>query len=175
MKCKGCQNPLVTVGYGRRCVACGKKAGFTRAVTSEARWTRAGAQKSLARKTGAPAPPPMWSAPSRGTDPLLQLTWQDAERLACEWMTKNGYRDARLTPPGADGGVDVVSARAVAQVKFHSAAVGLAEIQRMYGIAQATGKAALFFSSAGYTAKALEWARTHGVDTLTFPPVRRVR
>lgn len=139
-----------------------------RTATSTSVWTKRGAEKALQRKTG------VASRVERSPSGSVVLTWQDAERLACDWMRRNGYRDAQLTPSGADGGVDVVAGKAIAQVKFHAAPVGLAEVQRMYGLAQSSGKAALFFSSAGFTAKALAWSRTHRIETYVFPPVRRV-
>lgn len=40
---------------------------------------------------------------------------RDAELIAAEWMRYLGFADAVATPVGADGGIDVVSARAVAQ------------------------------------------------------------
>jgi len=94
--------------------------------------------------------------------------------VCCEWMSGNGYRDARLTGPGADGGVDITSRKAIAQVKHHTSAVGLAEIQRLYGIATASGKNALFFSRSGYTKSATAWARTHGIKCFRYPPVAPV-
>ncbi|GAA2040702.1 hypothetical protein GCM10009740_37070 [Terrabacter terrae] len=103
------------------------------------------------------------------------LTWQEAERLACRWMRENGYSDARLTPPGADGGVDVVSMSAIGQVKRHAKPVGLAEMQRMDSIALRQRKKALFFSTGGFTPKAKEWARDHKIELYEMPPVRRVR
>ena len=102
------------------------------------------------------------------------LTWQQAERLACEWMRANGYPDARLTASGADGGVDVQSLRAIGQVKRHSKPVGLAEMQRIHGIAQSVGKNALFFSTGGFTPKAKGWASAHHIEMYEMPPVRRI-
>lgn len=101
------------------------------------------------------------------------LTWQQAEHVALDWMVKNGYRDASLTKGGADGGIDITSRKGVAQVKHHVKPVGLGEMQRIFGIAQATGRKALFFSSAGYTPKAKQWAREHAISLYRFPPVRR--
>lgn len=168
VRCLNCHNPLVTVGYGRRCAVCGKQASLLRAVGSNGTWTQSGAEKVLARKSGLHPSilREQQSAPS---------TWQQAEMVACQWMQANGFRDARLTPPGADGGVDVESRAAIAQVKFHQKPVGLSEMQRIYGIAQSTGKRPFFFSSAGYTPKALQWARAHGIETHSLGPIRRVR
>ncbi|MCT7294211.1 restriction endonuclease (plasmid) [Rhodococcus pyridinivorans] len=116
----------------------------------------------------ADAPPPRVRLRGR---PLL--TWEDAEDFAEDWMRKNGYPDARKTKAGPDGGIDVTSARAVAQVKFFSSKIALHEIQRLSGIAHAEGKDAIFFSRTGYTKKAKEWGDRHGVRCLTFQPRQR--
>jgi HJR/Mrr/RecB family endonuclease len=103
------------------------------------------------------------------------MSWQVAEAVARDWMKQNGYRDARLTKAGADGGVDVESSGALAQVKHHAKPVRLPEVQRIYGIAVAERKKALIFGSAGFTPAAQEWANRHGVECYRFPPVRRVK
>ncbi|WP_422626604.1 restriction endonuclease [Rhodococcus sp. (in: high G+C Gram-positive bacteria)] len=72
--------------------------------------------------------------------------------------------------PGADGGIDVTSARAIAQVKFQTKKVSLPEVQRLSGIAHAEGKDAIFFSSSGYTAQAKAWGDQHGVLCLRYRP-----
>lgn len=120
------------------------------------------------RSESTPTPPQ--AAPSRespvGRIPLK--TWQDAELFAEQWMQQNGYPDAHRTPPGADGGVDVVSRDAVCQVKHHAKAVQLSEIQRLAGIASHEGKQAIFFSLNGYTAKAKAWGQQAGVICKTY-------
>ncbi|MYR09018.1 hypothetical protein GTV32_23085 [Gordonia sp. SID5947] len=83
---------------------------------------------------------------------LHGMTWQQAERYVCGWMQNTShYEDAQLTSPGADDGIDIVCDEAIAQVKHHQTAVGIAEVQRMLGIAAALNKQALFFSASGYT------------------------
>jgi hypothetical protein len=89
-------------------------------------------------------------------------------------MQANGYPDACLTPPGADGGIDVVSRDAVAQVKFHQKAVGLSEVQRLFGISQSVRKQPLFFSLAGYSPKAFEWGCRHEIEMYSLTPIRRL-
>ncbi|TCN53521.1 hypothetical protein EV641_106167 [Rhodococcus sp. SMB37] len=54
---------------------------------------------------------PRTEAPPRRTPGRPLRTWQDAEDFAEHWMRNNGYPDAHKTPPGADGGIDVTSAR----------------------------------------------------------------
>lgn len=158
--CKSCGKPLITTVSVSRCVFCGRKKGIFQ--QSDVMWTRRGAQRKAQRVVASHA---LASA---------EMTWQEAEVVCCEWMKGNGYRDARLTGTGADGGVDITSRKAIAQVKHHATAVGLAEIQRLYGIATASGKKALFFSCSGYTKAAIAWARTHGVECFRYPPVAQV-
>ena len=103
------------------------------------------------------------------------MSWQVAEALVRDWMKQNGYRDARLTASGPDGGVDVVAAKAVSQVKHHANPVRLHEVQRIFGIAAAERKKALIFGSAGFTPAAQAWAEKNGIECYRFPPVRRMR
>lgn len=113
--------------------------------------------------------------PKRENGPLLGLTWQQAEHVACDWMKLHGYKDARVTAGGADGGIDIRSSKAIAQVKHHKKPVGISEMQRIHGIAVSLRKKALFFSASGYTPKAAEWACRHKIECYTYPPVKRVK
>lgn len=59
--------------------------------------------------------------PARWTgNEIMELTWQQVEHACCMWMRANGYPDVRLTRFGADGGIDIESREAVAQVKHQS-------------------------------------------------------
>ncbi|TGN66912.1 restriction endonuclease [Nocardioides eburneiflavus] len=98
----------------------------------------------------------------------LIKTFADAEQYASEYMRYLGFPDAIPTPPGADGGVDVVSAEAIAQVKMEGIATGRPVVQAIAGVASLEGKKALVFSLAGYTAQALEWADLAGIACLEF-------
>lgn len=102
------------------------------------------------------------------------MTWREAEVNCLDWMIRNGYRDVQLTKAGADGGLDIVSKTAVAQVKHHAKPVGISDIQRHYGIAQSAGKKALFFSTGGYTKAASTWALHHGMVCYKIPGFTRV-
>lgn len=86
----------------------------------------------------------------------------DFESVCSEWMKRNGYPDAKRTAKGPDGGVDVVSAHAVAQSKFHpSQKVGAPDVQALVGSrVQLKKKSALFFNyGLGYTDQAIIAAR----------------
>lgn len=178
MKCKHCGNPLVTSLSGdNRCGWCGRRAGMMRAAFSTSTLTKKGARKVALRehaKRVAKQREAIREYVGRPPPPGESMSWEQAEVLVRDWMRKNGYRDAALTPQGADGGVDITSWKAIAQVKHQIKPVGLPAIQRTYGIALTTRRKALFFSSSGYTPKAREWARQHGVVLHVYPPVRRL-
>jgi hypothetical protein len=87
-------------------------------------------------------------------------------------MHKNGFGDAAVTQGGADGGIDVRSAKGIGQVKLWKSKVGVDEVQRLYGLAVAERKAALFFAAAGYTGAAAKWADAHGVARFSVAPVQ---
>ncbi|MET8799602.1 restriction endonuclease [Nocardia sp. NPDC004568] len=84
-----------------------------------------------------------------------------AEHHAAAHMRALGYRDARATKRGSDGGLDVVANGAVAQVKTHVKTVGAPDLQRLYG---ARGvhhhRKMLFYSLSGYSPKAVAYAQT---------------
>lgn len=75
-----------------------------------------------------------------------------------------GYSDAQVTRGGADGGVDVRSARALAQVKYEAAHVGAPAIQRLVGArGLAQDQSLFFFTGAGYARPAVEYADMMGI------------
>jgi hypothetical protein len=92
----------------------------------------------------------------------------DAEQVAAEWMRHLGFADARCTGGAGDGGVDVRSRAAVAQVKAQLAPVGRPELQALYGVARSEGRTPLFFSLMSYTAAALGWADEVGMALFRF-------
>lgn len=92
----------------------------------------------------------------------------DAQVVAQEWMRYFGYIDARVGPDGPDGGVDVDSSVAVAQVKAEMRPTGRPVVQHIFGVAAHEGKSALVFSLAGYTDDAVDWATEAGVALFRF-------
>jgi hypothetical protein len=177
VRCKRCGNPLIMTSGGK-CRFCGARAGLLRAMAGKTTYTRRGAERYLSQLeqkalSAALARTEAASASPAARPVLANLTWQQAEQLSRDWMAKHGYRDAMVTPSGPDGGVDVVARKAIAQVKHQAKPVALAEVQRLYGVAKATKKKALFFSAAGYTPVALKWATDNGVECYQYPPVRR--
>ena len=94
-------------------------------------------------------------------------SWQQAEALATWHMQKLGFEDAAMTPPGADGGLDVRATNAVAQVKHYATPIGAPVIQQLRGAAHGQG-AALFYSLSGYTKAAVEYANDAAVALFTY-------
>ncbi|HEY3672024.1 MAG TPA: restriction endonuclease [Acidimicrobiia bacterium] len=101
-------------------------------------------------------------------DPRLIRTPADAEDVAAEWMRYYGFVDAVTTAPGADGGIDVTSDQAIAQVKAHMSPIGRPDLQKLHGVAAAERKLALFFSLMDYTPPAREWADAVGMALFRF-------
>ena len=97
-------------------------------------------------------------------DQRVVYTPDDAELLAASYMRWLGLTDARVTPRGADAGVDVRSSRAIAQVKFRTNVTGRPDLQRLFG---ARGHAdhldLFFFVYVGYSAQALQYASEVGM------------
>jgi hypothetical protein len=86
-------------------------------------------------------------------------SWSVAEENAAQWMRYWGHVDAACTSGGADGGVDVRSRTALAQVKFEAAQVGSPAVQRLVGARGRDHHLALyFFSGAGYAQPAIQYA-----------------
>jgi len=87
-----------------------------------------------------------------------------AELAAAEWMRRLGFDSAFADGvPGADGGIDVEADDAVGQVKHYANSVGIAEVQRLFGIAQERQVSGCFFALNGYSRQAVETANRTGV------------
>lgn len=70
----------------------------------------------------------------RWSDPAYLVgTWQQAEKNAAAMMAALGYPDAQVTPPGPDGGIDVRSSTALAQVKHWASKSGVPHLQNLVG------------------------------------------
>lgn len=102
-------------------------------------------------------------------------TPQDAERNAAIRMRELGFSDSEVTTGGADGGVDVISGAALAQVKWRGGVVGRPEIQNLYGARGVdTSRRLLFFAASGYSAHAIEYAEATDVALFTYEPDGRI-
>jgi TPR repeat protein len=100
--------------------------------------------------------------------PQFNLTPRDAELVAAKWMVYWGYHDAKATPVGPDGGLDVIASRALAQVKYRNVKTSRTEINEFHGSAEGSGKDELYFSLSGYTDKALERAEEKSIALFIF-------
>ena len=98
----------------------------------------------------------------------LIRTPRDAEEYAAEVMEAIGFTNVRLSPVGPDGGIDVTSDEALAQVKLEGRRSTREQLQRLTGITLTQGTAAIFFSLAGYTKAALDWAEATDMALFEF-------
>lgn len=104
-------------------------------------------------------PPPAVTSP---VEP--PLTWQEADQRALQHMKEVlEFADATLHDPGPDGGVDVSSKNAAAQVKYHINKVGFPYVAQIKGVAVTSGRIPVFYSRAGYIASAFTFASKSGV------------
>lgn len=106
---------------------------------------------------------------------MLITTPKQAELNAAEVLRSWGYIDAVSPLHGADGGIDVRSSQALAQVKFRSVKAGRPEIQNLWGAAAAEmPKALLFFDFKGYSPQAVEYANQMGIGLYVYDQTGRV-
>lgn len=101
------------------------------------------------------------------------VSHRGAEHLAAEWMQHFGAKDATVTRYSADGGIDVVSSSAIAQVKnlAEGASVPVAQVRELAGVAAHDGRRALFFTSGGYTAEGIAFADRAGIALFRYDAV----
>lgn len=100
-----------------------------------------------------------WFRP--GPAPGSVEEWQEAERAAEAVLQQLGFEDAARTPPGSDKGLDVTSPVVAAQMKYTSIPVGRPVLQQLQGAA--AGRITVFFSRAGYSSTAVEYASEVGM------------
>ena len=130
--------------------------------------SRGGKTTGVAAGASRPSGPAAADAAGPEPPPHSIQKWSDAEAAAAKWMTYWGFVGAVQTPPGRDGGVDVVSATAIAQVKDTTSKVGADVVQQLFGIATVERKAALFFARSGYTSGAQAFAERAGVALFSY-------
>ncbi|MFB7876888.1 HipA domain-containing protein [Nocardia sp. NPDC056064] len=102
-------------------------------------------------------------------------TYRDAELNAAVQMRAMGFDDAALTGDGADGGIDVSSGRALAQVKWRGAAVSRDELQKLFGArGSLLEKRLLFFAASEFSKPAVAYADEHsdehGIALFVYEP-----
>lgn len=85
-----------------------------------------------------------------------------------------GFVDASVTGGSADGGIDIISIGALAQVKFEAHQVGRPTLQRLVGASRRSDRLLLFFSGAGYAAPAIEYAEEMEIALFKFDLLGRM-
>lgn len=88
---------------------------------------------------------------------------EGAEAWCRDWLVHMGMVDAEVTRLAGDGGVDVVSARHVVQVKHYTGSVSIAELRELVGVAAVEVKKPVFMTSGNYPSQAEEFADKAGM------------
>lgn len=85
----------------------------------------------------------------------------DFEEVCAEWLRQVGYPDAKSTPHGPDGGVDVLGHAMIAQCKLYMGSViPVSAVRQLYGVQSQQGAqvAHFFLYGIGYSAEAIRFA-----------------
>lgn len=119
---------------------------------------------------GAPPPPIVGDHDHVQPPPPRRIdSWRTAEVNASAWMRYWGFDDASVTPEGNDGGIDVRSSTAIAQVKREATDIGVEALQRLAGARMNQHDLGLlFFSGSGYTRKAMQYAEAVGMSLFVY-------
>lgn len=103
-------------------------------------------------------------------------TPHEAELNAAEKMRQMGFSDAQAAKPGADGGIDVRSKHALAQVKWRGGVAGRPDMQKLYGArGMDSSKQLFFFAASGYSKAAIEYANKVGIALYVYEPTGEVQ
>lgn len=106
-----------------------------------------------------PAAAPVVAWARNRPEPRMVKGARAAELLSAEWLRWMGFDDAHATNEGADAGVDVIGRHVVAQVKMEGRPTSRPQVQAFAGAAQVHAPmTTAFFSLAGYTQEAIEFA-----------------
>lgn len=92
----------------------------------------------------------------------------ETEHAVAEWLRSLGHTGVAVTSLTGDGGIDVETDQAAAQVKAGMSPTGRPALQALLGAAAVDGRKPLFFSAAGYTIQATEWAEDARLALFTF-------
>lgn len=145
----------------------GRVAALERTVAETA--TDAGVVEALRSGRAEPAYPlpPVWPPP--GPQPY-GVSHRGAEQLVADWMRHLGAIDAEVTRFTGDGGVDVVSAHWIAQVKNlgERTTVPVAHIRELAGVAADDGRRPLFFTSGTYSPGGVAFADRAGMSLFEY-------
>ncbi|MBM7502567.1 restriction endonuclease [Agromyces aurantiacus] len=137
------------------------------AVTDRA--IEAGLVEALRAGRSAPGFPlePAWPRPAPQP---YGVSHRGAEQLVADWMRHLGAADAEVTRFTGDGGVDVVSAHWIAQVKNlgERTTVPVAHIRELAGVAAHDGRRPLFFTSGTYSTGGVAFADRAGMGLFEY-------
>ncbi|WP_353826337.1 restriction endonuclease [Agromyces sp. SYSU T0242] len=140
-------------------------------LTAEVAAAASAAASEEARRPGraAPADPLPLRWPRPGAQPY-GVSHRGAEVLVADWMRHLGAVDAEATRFTGDGGVDVMSAHCIAQVKNLSerTSVPVAQIRELAGVAAHDGRRALFFTSGTYSDGGIAFADVAGMSLFEY-------
>ncbi|MCC5830574.1 MAG: restriction endonuclease [Phycisphaeraceae bacterium] len=106
-----------------------------------------------------------------GLGSIRRLSWEDFERLLAEAYRRLGY-SVKLTPEGADGGVDLVlvkdGRKSVVQAKrWRTYKVGVDKVRELYGVQSAMGVDSSIMVTCGRaTTDARRFARHTGMTLI---------
>lgn len=98
------------------------------------------------------------------------LTQTDATFLAAKYMRDElGLEDAKVADKSGDGGFDIASASALAQVKHGRSPVGRLQSQLLFGArGNSWHQILIFFSSSGYSQSAIAYADENDIALYGF-------
>lgn len=102
--------------------------------------------------------------------PAQAMSWREAEQVCAAWLLWLGCPGVQVTQSTRDGGVDLRSEGAVAQVKLQLQTVAPAPVRALYGVAVAEGSVGIFFSSSSFSIAAKAFADQVGMPLLRFSP-----
>ncbi|MGR2752587.1 restriction endonuclease [Agromyces arachidis] len=131
--------------------------------------TQAGLAEALRAGRREPAFPLPTAWPRPGPQPY-GVSHRGAEQLVADWMRHLGASDAEVTRFTGDGGVDVVSAHWIAQVKNlgERTTVPVAQIRELAGVAADDGRRPLFFTSGTYSPGGVAFADRSGMGLFEY-------
>ncbi len=96
------------------------------------------------------------------------VSHQGAERLCADWMKYLGASEVEVTQLTGDGGIDVVAASYIAQVKNYAGTVPINDVRALAGVVHTDGRKGLFFTSGNYSSGAIVFADQAGIALFLY-------
>jgi hypothetical protein len=98
------------------------------------------------------------------------VSHQGAERLCADWMKYLGASEVEVTQLTGDGGIDVVGASYIAQVKNYAGTVPINDVRALAGVMHTDRRKGLFFTSGNYSSGAIVFADQAGIALFVYSP-----